>query len=343
MHLSRAFLLAIVLMAVIFSGTGCWIDGMGWPRARFERTVELRHPMAPGLTLAASTTSGSIGVSGRAVEEAVVVATIEGRADDEEEAVRIAEQTVVRFEPRDDGLVVRADKPELRRRQSVSISYEILVPRQTSVECGSTSGSVEVAGLEGDVRAKAVSGAVGASGIEGGDINLDSTSGQVRLSNAAQIGYCRMHTSSGRILASMVEISTSLEIGSTSGPIDVSDAMAEGIALRSVSGSVTARDIQCAHVNAESGSGCVAIYFAAKTGVAGGLYADLDSTSGSVHLLLPPDFAGQVDLSSTSGAVRTDRPLEIKGQIDRRHIVGAMGQGPGRVTARSRSGSVRVR
>jgi hypothetical protein len=60
-------------------------------------------------------------------------------------------------------------------------------------------------------------------------------------------------------------------------------------------------------------------------------------------LSLTPGFADRVDLSANSGSVHVDQPVTIQGEINRRHIIGAIGQGPGTLSAHSSSGSVNVR
>jgi hypothetical protein len=168
--------------------SSCTIENGRWgSRAKYERTVEMEHPLAAGSALTVATASGSIAVTGQPVETCRFVATIEARAPSEEEAAELAEEVELRFVESGSGLAIRADRPPTQRRQSISISYEIVVPHQTSVDCSSASGSVSAADLQGDVRAHTASGSVRAERVSGGDVHLDSASGQVRLADASGV------------------------------------------------------------------------------------------------------------------------------------------------------------
>ena len=152
-----------VLAFVLLSVAGCIvIDGEGWSgQAKSERTVELQHPMQSGSTLAVSTASGSIEVTGQDTDQVQVVATIQARAGTEQEAQELAEQVEIRFQESGDKLIVKADRPNnLHWNRSISISYVITVPRQTHVDCDSASGSLKLRDLTGNVNAHTASGSV---------------------------------------------------------------------------------------------------------------------------------------------------------------------------------------
>jgi len=336
---------AVGLVVALLSVGGCIIihggDGDGWgdSRAKFEKTVELRHPMPSGSTLVVSTASGSIDVAGQDTDEGHVVATIRARASTDDEARELAEQVEVRFEEAGNRLEIKADKPSLSSNRSISVSYVIIVPRQTHVQCESASGSLKVRDLTGNVNAHTASGSVEAAGIKGavslgsasgsvhcdnvsgGDINLDTASGSVHLSNASEAGTCRAHSSSGSVHLRHVQ--------------------AGSIHMDSTSGSATGDDINCAQLKAGSSSGHVSAAFSPSA--PSNVVAEVSAGSGSINVVLPPAFAGRVDLSANSGSVHIDRPVTIQGNIDKRHIIGTIGDGTGSLSAHTVSGSVDVR
>lgn len=321
--------------------SSCTIENGRWgSRAKYERTVEMEHPLAAGSALTVATASGSIAVTGQPVETCRFVATIEVRAPSEEEAAELAEEVELRFVESDSGLAIRADRPPTQRRQSISISYEIVVPHQTSVDCSSASGSVSAADLQGDVRAHTASGSVRAERVSGGDVHLDSASGQVRLADASGVGTCRMHAASGSVRAQRLE-AQSVSLDSASGSVSATDARAGSISLHTSSGSVKASAVDCARLRAESGSGSVTVAFAASAPQ--DLDAVLRAGSGSVRATMPKGFAGQVDLSASSGSVQTDLPVTVQGKVSRSRLRGRVGDGAGTVSAHTGSGSVRIR
>jgi hypothetical protein len=343
-HVRRLVAQVVVVAAVLASVSGCIVidageGGWGDGRAKFERTVELQHPMDSGATLVVSTSSGSIDVAGQEADQAHVVATIQARAHTEEEAQELAEQVEIRFQEAGNKLEIKADKPSLHSRRSISISYVITVPRQSSVECGSASGSLKLRELTGNVDAHTASGSVegkqikglvrlhSSSGsvygesLSGGDVDLDTASGGVRLSDASGVGTCRAHSSSGGV--------------------HVQHVRAESIRIDSASGGVTGEDINCTQLKANSASGHVSVVF--SPAAPNNVVADLGTGSGGINVVLPPAFAGRVDLSVGSGSVHIDQPVTVQGDLGRRHITGTIGEGTGSLSAHSGSGSIRVR
>ncbi len=338
---SREFVThSVVAAAVLLFVGGCTLDGEWDSRVKFERRVELQHGMQPGTTLAVSTPSGSIDAKGDETDEAQVVATIQARAATEEEARDLAEQVEIRFEEAANRLAVKADVPVLHDNRSVSISYQIAVPRRASIECDSASGSIHVAGLEGNVKAHSASGSVRCEKVEGGDAYLDTASGGVRLSDASNLGACELHSSSGSAVASNVEAG-SIRASSASGGVVLTDAQAKTINLHSSSGSVKAESVACARLSAESVSGNITVTFLPTA--PSDVVADMSSGSGSVHVVTPKGFAGRLEMSTGSGSVETDLPVTIKGRISKRQISGFISEGTGSISARTTSGSVRVR
>ncbi len=335
----------VVMMALVSSVGGCIIvhdgewDGGPWShRAKFERTVELQHAMPAGGTLVVSTSSGSIETAGQETDQVQAVATITARAATEQEAQELAEQVEIRFQESGDKLEIKADKPALRRSR-ISISYNITTPRQTSLDCESGSGSLKVKDLTGNVNARTGSGSVEAARIKGtarlrsgsgsvhgdnlggGDVDLDTGSGGVRLSEASEVGTCRAHSSSG--------------------PVHVQHVQANSISMDSGSGGVTGEDLNCANLKAGSGSGHVSVAFSPSA--PNNVIADVGSGSGGIKVVLPPGFAGRVDLSVGSGSVHIDQPVTVRGDLGKRHIVGTIGEGTGSLSAHTGSGSIDVR
>ena len=332
--------LTLVLWAAgcIIVHNGDW-DGGPWnQRARFERTVDLRQPMPAGTTLVVSTPSGSIDVTGQDTDQAAVVAKIQARAATEQEAQELAEQVEIRFQESGNRLEIKADRPTLHHNR-ISISYVITVPRQAGIDCDSASGSLKLRDLAGNVNAHTASGSVEAARIKGaarlhsasgsvtgenlggGDLDLDTASGGVRLSDALEVGKCRAHSSSGSV--------------------HVRHVQADTIRMESASGGVTGEDLNCKRLNAGSASGPVRVAFLPSA--PNDLVADVGTASGGINVVLPTGFAGRVDLSAISGSVRIDRPVTVRGEIGRRHIRGTIGEGAGSLSAHTASGSIDVR
>jgi DUF4097 and DUF4098 domain-containing protein YvlB len=327
------------IAATLFAG-GCNVQFGNWSGAHYERTVELRHPMADGSTLSVATASGAIDVEGQERNEALVVATIRGQAPTEDEARELAEATEIRFESAGDRVTIKADTPRAGGNRSVSISYDIVVPRRTGIECGSASGSIEVKNLQGSVRATTASGSVSCATVRGGNVHLSTASGSVRLSDASELGDCELHSSSGRACAEQVQAER-IRIGSTSGSVELRDARAGEIEMRGTSGSVDGSQIDCSRLTAESASGHARVEFSPSAPA--DVTASVSSISGNASVTTPPGFAGRVEMSTTSGSLHCDLPLTVQGRIGSRNLSGTIGQGIGSLTLRTTSGSVHIR
>ncbi|MEN6338415.1 MAG: DUF4097 family beta strand repeat-containing protein [Phycisphaerales bacterium] len=337
----RFVIQACVLIAVAVGVGACTVQMGDWSQAHYERTVELQQAMADGGTLAVSTSSGSIDVTGQAVTEAKIVATIRGQAPTEAEAQELAEATEIRVEPSGERVTIKADTPRQGNNRSVSVSYSIIVPTKTSLEGHSASGSVRAVALQGSVRADTASGSVTCEDIRGGSVDMGSSSGSVRLSNGSELGSCELHTASGRAEAERVQAER-IQLSSSSGSVEVREAKAPTIEMRGTSGHVEGRDIDCSKLDAESASGGVSIEFAPTAPA--DVTATIGSISGSVNVVAPRNFAGRVELSTTSGSVRLEGlEITVQGRMSNKHLSGTIGSGNGSLSLRTTSGSVHVR
>lgn len=140
--------------------TGCDIQIGDWGQAKYERTVQRQAPLAAGSTLVAETSFGSVTITGGDVTECSVIARICGRAPTKEEAQILAEQVKIELEATGSTLTVKAYKPPKKNKRSISISYDIIVPKQTNIECASSYGAIELANIYGQASGKTSSGSI---------------------------------------------------------------------------------------------------------------------------------------------------------------------------------------
>jgi hypothetical protein len=144
-----------IIPALVFCSflacSGCDIQIGHWSQAKYERTVQRQAPLVAGSTLVARTSLGSVTITGADVADCSVVAEITGRAPTEEEAQELAEKVEIELETVGNTLTVKAHKPSTRHNRSVSISYNITVPKQTHVECASSYGAIKLSDIGGNV------------------------------------------------------------------------------------------------------------------------------------------------------------------------------------------------
>ncbi len=347
--------MALLCPLVVFAG--CDIRMGGWSQAKYERTVERQTPLAAGSKIVAKTSFGSITVTGADVTVCSVAAEICGRAPTEEEAQELAEQVTIELEKVGDTLTVKADKPATNGKRSIGISYEITVPKQTSVECSSSYGSVKLTDIRGSVNGKTSSGSITVENVEGptdldtsygsitcrsishGDIKLKTSSGTIKLFDAS-FGSCDAHASYGSIKVDKLE-GDSIKVHSGSGSINVTDVVVDTADVSTSYGRITCRQITAGDIAAKSSSGSIEVVCSESTPE--DVSASLVTSYGSIDFVGPADFAGQVDISTNYGSVRTDLPITISGQVSKKKLKGTVGQGNGRLHLHTSSGSIEIR
>ncbi len=337
--------------------TGCDIRMGGSAQAKYERTVEQQAPLAAGSTVVARTSFGSVTITGADVADCSVTAEICGRAPTEQEAQELAEQVEIELEKVGDTLTVKANKPTTRGNRSISISYEIIVPRQTNVKCSSSYGSIKLTDINGSISGRTSSGSIAAENIKGstdldtsygsitcknlsdGDIKLKTSSGTIKLLGAS-FGVCDVHTSYGSIRSDRLQ-GDSIILHSGSGSINVTDTVADTANVSTSYGRITCRQITVNELTAKSSSGSIEVVCSDSTPAE--IAASLVTSYGSIDFVAPPDFAGQVDMSTSYGSIRTDLPITISGEINKKKLKGTIGEGKGNLYLHTSSGSIEIK
>jgi len=183
--------------------TGCDIQIGGWGQAKYETTLQRQAPLAAGSTLVAETSLGSVTITGAETAECSVIANITGRAPTEEEARELAEQVEINLEKVGNTLTIRAEKQDNKKRRSVSISYDIIIPKQTNIECASSYGAIKLTNINGNTNGKTSSGSITAENIEG-SVNLNTSYGSVKCRNITG-DKITAKSSSGSITAEIIK------------------------------------------------------------------------------------------------------------------------------------------
>lgn len=341
---------------LLFTVVGCDFHIGNISQAKYQRTVEKQSPLESGSTLVVGTSSGSITINGADVSECGIVAEITGRAPTEQEAQEIVEQVFIVLEKSGRTLTVKADKPRLKNNRSISISYDITVPKQTMIQCNSSYGALKLSNIDGNVSGKTSSGSITAETIAGsvdldtsygsvtcldvtgGDVKVKSSSGKIQLTRAS-FGNCDLHTSYGSVTAEQVE-GDSIKLHSSSGSINVTKASVPVSDIYTSYGKITCREITAADITAKTSSGGIDIAYSSSA--PSEITANVVTSYGSIDFTAPADFSGRVELGTNYGSVSTDLPIMITGQINKKKITGTIGQGTGKLFLKTSSGSVRL-
>ena len=195
------------------------------------------------------------------------------------------------------------DRSFRNRNIDVSVDYTIAVPATATVDVKSISGNVTVTGVQGVVHAETVSGTVRTSATP--KLTAKTVSGDLELVSAPADADLTATTISGNIRAKGLRIRT-LDLGSVSGDLVVTDIACDRLGVKSISGSVEF----------------------AGTLAKGGRY-EINSHSGSIRLALAGNTGFELNANSFSGSIRSDFPVTLgatTARNDRRR------PGPGRAT-----------
>ncbi|MFC1675985.1 DUF4097 domain-containing protein [Planctomycetota bacterium] len=191
MRTNRLITISLIsLLALLTTVAGCNINIGGWgPREKFERTVQLSAALQAGSAFAAKTHNGSITINGSDVSDCNLTATIIARANSEEDAQRLAEQTKIKLQSSGKTLTARITKPLLITNQSIGVSFNVTLPNSTDLELNTHNGAVKIANITGNTKATTHNGKINASQISGrtelkthnGSISCGQISGNTKL------------------------------------------------------------------------------------------------------------------------------------------------------------------
>jgi DUF4097 and DUF4098 domain-containing protein YvlB len=266
--------------------------------------------------------AGDITVTSGSGDEASIEAVKRTRGD----ASKLATVHIV-VDERGGRVDVRTD--HTARNDQVSVDYTVIVPNGAAVDIKSISGTLKVTDVRGAVRAETISG------------NL-ITSGTPRLESAKTI--------SGNIDLTAAGADAELTAGSVSGTVRAKGLKVRSLDLGTISGDVVLSDITCDRLAVKSVSGGVEFD---GTLARNGRY-DVNSHSGSVRLRLGGEIGFELSATTFSGSVRSELPLTIGGDRDvnrrddrrrgggmsSRAIHATFGDGSAALTVRTFSGSI---
>jgi hypothetical protein len=173
--ISLGFLLCI--SAVI---TGCCINIGDFCKAKCEKTEHLSAPFAPGQTLYLQNNVGEITITGADVTDCNVTATITARAITTEKAEKLAEEVRIKLEPSNNKLYIRVEKPARMSKRSITIDFNITVPKQTALQLATNVGEIHISNTSEPIEAETNVGVITCREITG-DTDLTTNVGEVKV------------------------------------------------------------------------------------------------------------------------------------------------------------------
>jgi len=315
-------ILAVALLPVALAGRMQAAEGS------FDRSLKVTGPVEIEVT----TGSGHIDVRTGDSSTVHVHGTIKASHDwdnsSAEERVRRLENDPPIDQSGDFIRIGRIEDPQLRR--NISISYELVVPRETRLRSETGSGSVSVDGVKGPVKAQSGSGSLRLSNL-GDELHGNTGSGDVRVESVK--GDVHLVTGSGSIEATGVAGNFTATTGS--GRVKVEAVGTGRMEVETGSGGIEVRGVH-GSLRARTGSGGIS-----AEGEATGEWT-LHAGSGPIDVRVPSGSGFDLYAQTSSGRVTVDLPLTVQGTIRRGELRGKVGGGGVAMDLRTGSGNIHV-
>jgi hypothetical protein len=206
------------------------------------------------------------------------------------------------------------------------------VPADRRTEVYLAVGRAEARDVQGDLRIDTGSGDVAVRDVTGA-LEVDTGSGSVNVQGVR--GDVLVDTGSGRVDASDL-FGGDVELDTGSGRIVVLGVEARRLRVDTGSGEIRATGVRSDDVEFDTGSGDIEVE----------LLEDIerfavDTGSGRVTVRVPEGLGAEVELDTGSGRIDVGLPMELS-TAQRDHVRGRIGDGGGRLTVDTGSGSIRI-
>lgn len=278
---------------------------------QFDRTLQVSGAVSLDLTTGSGEVTIKTGGSNRVVVHGRVRSSNDWFGGNADSIVHNVESNPP-IEQNGDTIRIGYNLPEEAKRH-ISISYEITVPADTTLQAGSGSGEISVQGVRSPVKLHTGSGDIRVQDL-GPQAHVETGSGSIRAELVA--APFSAGTGSGEIQADLTG----------SGDVDVHTGSG-GIRIRGVSGGLRAR----------TGSGSINADGDVKSPW------QLHSGSGSIRMALSSSGGFNLDVHTSSGSIHSDLPITVQGTLGRRELRGAVRGGGPAVEVSTGSGDVEIR
>jgi DUF4097 and DUF4098 domain-containing protein YvlB len=194
-----------------------------------------------------------------------------------------------------------------RSDSNISVSFRVYVPTESVVDARTSGGSVSAEDLTNKLNLRTSGGSVTAKNVHG-EVDLHTSGGSVNINNLS--GNISARTSGGAIRA---------------------DRIVGNAELRTSGGSITIEN-SAANVSARTSGGGIRAHFLRFTDD-----IELRTSGGNIRIELPQ--SDHFDLELTGSRVQTEL-RNFTGNSERNKIVGRIGNGGPKISARTSGGSV---
>lgn len=277
-----------------------------------EQPFEQTASVAPGGRFTLTNTTGENSVEPWAEDTIQISATKKAVAQTTEEAQTILDKIDIEVTELSGNVNVNTVLPQgLLSGQSASVAYVIKVPASVQLRLNSTTGAINVDGVNGDSVLNATTGNITASNL-GGNLNAETTTGIILASDV--IGSVTANATTGNITAS--NLSGSLDAEATTGNIKALEVVGP--------------------FNGEATTGNIN---ATVTGTSLNKNTVVKTTTGLVALTLSGSLAAGINAETKTGIITNS--LTITASIDTdTKLVGDLNGGGNTIRIRTNDGNI---
>jgi hypothetical protein len=282
----------------------------------------------------ATTSGGSITVSGDAGSQATVEVFVSGNKMSEEEIKQVLEENYAIDVKVEGGKLCVVAKSINRitnwNKQGLSISFKISVPKQVNSNLQTSGGSIRIAGLSGAQDFKTSGGSLTVENVSGNIVGKTS-GGSINVSDANDVIH--LTTSGGSITAK--DCNGKINLKTSGGSIKMSHL--DGVIDASTSGGSISADDVSGTLKTGTAGGSVKL-----TGISGSVDAKTSGGSMNVEMELVSDYvklsnSGNTNLSLPAGKgytlkvrankIETSGLKDFRGNVESRSMEGTVGNG----------------
>ncbi|HUW20216.1 MAG TPA: M56 family metallopeptidase [Sedimentisphaerales bacterium] len=181
---------------------------------------EFIAPFASGTKLAVTGINGSIKVSAGKEPECRIKAAIEVETKSKQETKELMDKVKVDVRQLAENLSVEVQQPKLRKKQSVTVDFEITLPPQANLDLRTNNGSIDIADISGDIESRTNNGSLSAVRTAG-NTRLHTNNGHINVTKAA-LAPGTINANNGSITCK--EISGDLQAELNNGRVKISYA-----------------------------------------------------------------------------------------------------------------------
>ena len=274
-----------------------------------QRTFDKRLDAPAGGRLTFDADVGSVAVTGADVSQVVVHADLEG-SDSFLNRIHIsAEQT-------SSGVTIQLHMDhnswfDMLIMGSNRVNFTVQVPHNYPVNLHTAGGSLDVRNLNAWVHGK----------TSGGGIHVQDV-----------VGTVDVHTSGGGVSAE--HLNGSATLSTSGGSIDASESTGD-LDVNTSGGGIRILNDD-GKIDAHTSGGSIRAELHTNDGI------NLETSGGSITLMLPQSAHGSIDAETSGGNVSSDLPVTTTGTVSGSHLHGTIGGGGPPIYLRTSGGSIHV-